>query len=203
MPQTDIRPRQIHRFAIRLVVFAALLLAVAHLFESRLVTPLLPVFGWTLEHADPRFRVDDIQIERQKTGSVIQFKVSPVRVLVFGDLVVTPAAGRFMTPSTLVGSALQPVILLLAIVMAWPATSLGALAVRLAVSLPAVVVLIVLNVPLAIAGHMLDVREYLPGGPVAPLVYWNDFLQTGGALVLAIGSAALVLAADRAVRCRR
>jgi len=67
--------------------------------------------------------------------------------------------------------------------------------VRLLLAVPVIALLLITNVPLGFVGVMLDFREYFPDIPVAPLVYWNDFLQTGGYLVLAIAAGILVAAA--------
>lgn len=101
-------------------------------------------------------------------------------------------------PAILIGSVLQPVILLLAIVLAWPVTRLWALPARLLLAVPMMVLLLVVNVPLGFVGTMQDFRENVPEAPVSIMVYRNDFLQTGGPLALAIAAGILVVsAADR------
>lgn len=101
---------------------------------------------------------------------------------------------------TIVRSA-DTVILLLAIILAWPAAPLQAFLARLLIAVPIMALLLVVNVPLDFVGVMQDFREYLPTANVAPLVYWNDFLQTGGPLALAIVAGILVVsAADRCMR---
>jgi len=56
-----------------------------------------------------------------------------------------------------------------------------------------VVLLFATNAPLALVGAMWDFREYFPNMEVHPLVYWNDFLQTGGPVVMAIAAGVLVV----------
>lgn len=196
MPQSQALQTAIRKFAFRLVVLATLLLVVARSYEVPLVKPMLPALGWLIEQVDSRFRVDDTRIERQPSGRVIQFKVTPIRPLMFGAAVLTTDPSLVMTPTALVGFVLQPIVMLLAIIVAWPVPSLKALAIRVLWSVPAAMVLLVSNVPLGIAGTLVDAREIFPDAPVDPLVYWNDFLQTGGALVLAVGLSVIVLAAD-------
>lgn len=67
--------------------------------------------------------------------------------------------------------------------------------------MPVIALLLITNVPLGFVGVMQDFREYFPDIPVTPLVYWNDFLQTGGPLALAIAAGVLVASApDRWMR---
>jgi hypothetical protein len=72
---------------------------------------------------------------------------------------------------------------------------------RVLLAFPMAVILFFTNVPLGLVGAMSDYRPYFPNMDVHPLVYWNDFLQTGGPLVMAIaGGIIIVSAADRGAR---
>lgn len=190
--------RQIRSFAIRLVILAAMLLTLGRAYGTAIVTPMLPALSWVIEAVDDRLQVDHAFIVNNSADTVIQLKVTPIRMLFLGDRMLMPDNKLHFDPTTLVGSVLQPVILLLAIILAWPAARLRALPARLLVALPMMVLLLVVNVPLGFVGVMQDFREYLPAAPVTPLVYWNDFLQTGGPLALAIAAGILVVSvADR------
>jgi len=190
--------RQVRKFAFRLIVLITVLLAVGRIYGATIVTPMLPALSWIIETVDDRLLVDYAFIVNRSADTVIQLKVTPIRMLFLGDRMLMPDAQLHFDPTTLLGSVLQPVILLLAIVLAWPAARFRAIPARLLVAMPMIVLLLVVNVPLGFVGVMQDFREYLPTAPVTPLVYWNDFLQTGGPLALAIAAAILVVsAADR------
>lgn len=190
--------QQICSFAIRLVILIAILLTLGRVYGTSIVTPMLPALSWVIEAVDDRLRVDHAFIVDRSADTVIQLKVTPIRMLFLGDRMLMPDAQLHFDPTTLLGSVLQPVILMSAIILAWPAARLQALPARLLFALPMIVFLLVVNVPLGFVGVMQDFREYLPAAPVTPLVYWNDFLQTGGPLALAIAVGVLVVsAADR------
>jgi hypothetical protein len=196
--QTQRTRRQARNFAIRLVVFTAVLMILGRVYGTTLVAPILPALAWVIEAADDRFRVDRIEVVNERANTNIQLKVSPMHPIVIGDRMVLPDAKLSFEPSTLVGSVVQPVIVFLTILLAWPATRLRTIPLRLLLALPVTVVLIATNVPLGLLGAMQDYRQYFPDAPVHPLVYWNDFLQTGGPLAMAISAGVLVLwAADR------
>lgn len=190
--------QQLRRFSIRLVILVAILLTLGRVYGTAIVTPMLPVLSWVIEAADDRLRVDHAIIVNRSADTVIQLKVTPIRMLFIGDRVLLPEAKLHFDPTTLLGSVLQPVILFLAIVLSWPAARFQVFPARLLIAVPMVAVLLVVNVPLGFVGVMQDFREYLPAAPVTPMVYWNDFLQTGGPLALAIAAGILVVsAADR------
>lgn len=193
--------RQIRSFAIRLVILTAILLTLGRVYGTAIVTPMLPALTWVIEAADDRLRVDHASIVNRSADTVIQLKVTPIRMLFLGDRMLMPNATLHFEPTTLVGSVLQPVILLLAIILAWPAVRLRVFSARLLLAVPMMALLLVVNVPLGFVGVTQDFREYLPAAPVTPLVYWNDFLQTGGPLALAIAAGIFVVsAADRWAR---
>lgn len=185
--------RQIRSFAIRLVILVAILLTLGRVYGTTIVTPLLPALSWVIEAVDDRLRVDHAFIVNRSADIVIQLNVTPIRMLFLGDRMLMPDTKLHFDPSTLLGSALQPLILLLAIILAWPVNRLWALPARLLLAVPMMALLLVVNVPLGFVGVMQDFREYLPAAPVTPLVYWNDFLQTGGPLALAIAAGILVV----------
>jgi hypothetical protein len=183
----------LRNFAIRLVIIAAILLTLGRVYGTTVVAPMLPALAWVIETVDDRLRVDHIDIVNRKADTTIELKVTPIRMLMLGNRILMPDAKLFFAPSTLVGSVLQPVILFLAIILAWPCARLWAVPMRLLLSVPMIVLLMVTNVPLGFVGVMLDFRQNYPDIPVAPLVYWNDFLQTGGPLALAIAAGVLVV----------
>jgi hypothetical protein len=185
-------PRQLRNFLLRLLVAAVVLLGLGCTCEAPLVTPLLPALAWLIEASGDRFRVDRIEVVDRAANKVIALKVTPVRPLSFGGRLMLPDDQLFFEPSTLVGSVLQPLLAFLAILLAWPVSGSRALAQRLLIAGPVAALLFATNVPLGLVGAMLDFRPIWPAAPVHPLVYWNDFLQTGGALSLAIAAALLV-----------
>lgn len=190
--------RPLRDFSLRLIIIAAILLTLGRVYGSAVVTPMLPAMAWVIEAVDDRFRVEQMRIANRKADTFIELRATPVRIFMLGNRVLMPDAKLFFEPAILIGSVLQPVILFLAIILAWPGARLRTLGLRFLLSVPVIALLLVVNVPLGFVGVMLDFREYFLDIPVAPLVYWNDFLQTGGPLALAIAAAILVgAAADR------
>ena len=187
-------PRRVREFSIRFVVVTAVLLALGRLYGPVAVTPILPGIAWMIEAVDDHLRVDKIAVVDRPTNSQIELKVTPIRVLVIGGHVMTPDPTVYFEPKTLVGSVLQPVILFLAIILAWPG-GIQALSARLLLAVPASLLLVAIDTPLGLVGGMRDYRPYLRNVPFDPLVSWNDFLQSGGPLVLAIAAGVLVISA--------
>jgi hypothetical protein len=190
--QNNMNP-QVRNFAFRLIVVTVVLLSLGEFFETALVTPILPAISWEIETIDDSFRVDGINVVSNKSNTVIQLKVAQIRPMIIGDHVLQPKPSRFFEPNVLVGSVLQPIIVFLAILLAWQAKSYLVILQRLLLAVPVTTVLIATNAPLAFIGAMWDFREFVANLEPHTLVYWNDFLQTGGPLVMAIAAALLVV----------
>ena len=189
---------QVRNFAFRLIVVTAILLSLGEVFGASLVSPILPLIGWEIETIDDSFRVDGINVVSKRNNSVIQLKAAQIRPMIIGDHVLQPKPGRFFEPNILVGSVLQPIIVLLTILLSWQAKSYLVILLRLLLGVPVAAFLVATNTPLAFVGAMWDFRELVANLEPHTLVYWNDFLQTGGPLVMAIASALLVVSvADR------
>ena len=189
---------QVRNFAFRLIVVTAILLSLGEVFGTALVTPILPTISWEIETIDDSFRVDGINVVNKKNNTVIQLKVAQIRPMIIGDHVLQPKSSRFFEPNVLVGSVLLPIIVFFSILLSWQTKSILIFLMRLLIGVPVAVVLVATNTPLAFVGAMWDFRELVPNLEPHTLVYWNDFLQTGGPLVMAIAAALLVVSvADR------
>ena len=184
---------QARNFAFRLIVVAAILLSLGEFFGAALVTPILPTIAWEIETIDDSFRVDGINVVSKKNNTVIQLQVAQIRPMIIGAHVLQPKSGRFFEPNVLMGSVLQPIIVFLTILLSWQAKSILIMLMRLLLGVPVAAFLVATNTPLAFVGAMWDFRELVANLEPHTLVYWNDFLQTGGPLVMAIAAALLVV----------
>ncbi|MBV8659591.1 MAG: hypothetical protein JO142_17350 [Burkholderiales bacterium] len=188
----------------RLVLATALLLALGQSFSAALLRPLLPLYGWAIAQADDRLAVRRVDIETDKKGVFLEVEATLARPLQLDTTHwVFPDASPRLAQGVLVGTVLQPLILLLAVVLAWPARTRGEALLRGLIALPVLAALALADAPLSLAGALLDLREIAPGAAVSPLVPWNDFLQTGGRAALAVCAAALVVTLGQRLVGRR
>jgi hypothetical protein len=185
--------RQVRNFAFRLIIIVVILLTLGRIYGAVLVAPTLPAISRVIEFTEKGFHVDRIYVTNKQNNTVIQLKVIPTQPMIIGPRVLMPRDNLFFEPSILVGSVLQPIIVLLTILFAWPAKSIMFFPMRLLLSVPATLALFATNAPLGLIGAMWDFREYFPNMEVHLLVYWNDFLQTGGPLVMSIAAGVLVV----------
>ena len=182
-------------FALRLILATGVLLGLARFLELPLVQPLLPVLREIVNAVDDRFDVATPTLVASKAGRLIELRGRIMQPLEVGGQVIPAQPDNWLPMRNLAASVLQPIVPLLAIILAWPVVAGWREASRrVGWTVVAVLILLVSNVPLGFNAMMVDARTLFPGATVGPLVYWNDFLQTGGNLVLPVGLAMLVLA---------
>lgn len=186
------------RLAIAILVLAAL----AWRFGSALASPLLPLFAWEIETVAPQFRILAIGMGSGGADTVISVEAGPApAVVVAGRLLPLAPQSRFEA-TTLAGHVLQPLVLLLAVVLAWPARRWPRYALRLAAALPLLLLLPMLDVPLVLAAELeATLIELSRSGSFSALEAWKTFLEGGGRLALPIVAAgACVALTDAGVR---
>jgi hypothetical protein len=179
---------------LRLALALVLLLSIAGRFGSALVTPLLPAFTWEICQIEPELRVLRLAIGRAGADTVLRVDAGPaVVVAVAGRLLPLAPQSRF-TVSTPFGHVLQPLIVCLAILVAWPAGRPMRYLLRTLFGIPLLALLPLLDVPLVLAaelhGSLLDLAA---PGAFSPLIAWKAFLEGGGRLVLGGAVAAMVV----------
>ena len=158
---------------------------------------LLPVLSPALGFVADDFKILRVEmIDERKNASVGALAVLD-RTLFLGGRAIVPDGTQVMVVSTTVGTVLQPLLVALVWVLAWPARW-AEMAWRLLIASLG-------DTPLSLAAWLWDaqIRSYEPGR-ASPLIWWNVFLNGGGRLALGLIAAALAIAlAQRAVAPRQ
>ena len=190
----------------RVLAACALLLAVSHAWGQALIECLLPLFRLEIGWLEDRYRILGLSLAVQGADSVIRLDVSLQRIMVVGDHVVYPDPRGLAHVTTLTGHVLQPAILGLGLLTAWPPLAPAPLAreyaLRLLLGLAMLGVVLALDVPFVLLGELWAIahQRFAPGS-FSPLLLWVDFLQGGGRLALGLlAGAAGIAAAGSMVR---
>lgn len=196
-PRPSARPLE---SGLRLALAILVLLPLAGRFGGAVVKPLLPVFAWEIGRAEPELRVLQLSIGRNGADTVIRVDAGPAPVVVLaGRLLPLAPHSRFnvMTP---LGHMLQPLILCLAILVAWPGRRPMRYLLRTLLGIPLLALLPLLDLPLVLAAELhASLLDLAAPGTFSPLITWKDLLEGGGRLVLGGAGAAAVVAAVEAM----
>lgn len=164
-------------------------------FGKPITERMLPLLAWEIEAVVPQFRVLSASIGSGGPESVVTVQAGPAPVvMIAGKLLPLAPHSRFET-STPSGHVLQPLVLLLAILIAWPTHDRMRYLLRLALALPLLVLLPMLDVPLVLAAELeaalIDLGR---PGTFSALDAWKAFLEGGGRLALPIFAASAGIA---------
>jgi len=176
---------------LRFLLASVLLLALAQVFGQDIVATMLPVFRWELGRLDDHYRILFLGLASQGADSVVRLDVTLARPVVVGARVIFPDPRGFATVTTLVGHLLQPAIVLLAVLAAWPVRRLAEYPARFCCGIPLLAGVLMIDVPFVLLAEIWAM--FAPGG-FSPLIAWSGFLQSGGRLALALALAAFAVA---------
>lgn len=186
----------------RVVLATVLVLGAAHFYARDAVKLLLPVLSPTLAFVADDFKIVRFDlVDERKNASVAALAVLE-RSVFLGGRAIVPDGTQVMMVGTTVGTVLQPLLVALVLVLAWPAR-LNEMALRLVIAIPLLAVVVLADTPFSLAAWLWDAQIKLhEPGRASALVWWNVFLNGGGRLALGLiaGTLAIALAQRTAAR---
>lgn len=181
--------------ALRLVLATGAVLVLASVCARDAVGLMMPALSGVLAFVADDFKILQVDFFSDRGASSIGALAMLEHTIVLGGRAIVPDDVTVIAASTTLGTLLQPALVALVLVLAWPARW-HELALRLAiVALPLAAVLLLLDTPLSLAAWLWQVqlRQYAPGTS-SPLIWWNTFLNGGGRPVLGLIAGALAIA---------
>jgi hypothetical protein len=170
--------------------------SIAVVWQQQLVTAAMPALRAWLGCVDDTYRTLDLSVVDVNGELVLQRIATPARPHLAGEAIVYADAGTRLTSQVAAGLALQPLVLAVALLIAWPWRSAAELAVRFALATPLVLAVALLDVPLTLYGFMWyqEISVVDPHG-FSPLAYWADLMSAGGRFALTLAACAPAIAA--------
>jgi hypothetical protein len=188
--------------AIRVIGVGVPLLVAAHLLQFALVRPLLPVFGGMVELLVPQFTLEPVELipaqsprVRLRANLLEPVEFAGHTVFPFGWLGRVPEGG-YEVALSLTGLLQYPILVLL-IVLAWPASTLVVLILRIALGLPLAALVLLCEAPMTMVAELWSlVRNQADPAATCYWMIWSRFLMGGGGLLIAgiLGATAVIVA---------
>ena len=181
----------------RLALATAVVLLAAHLWSHELLVQLKPVLFWAVETAAGDFTVLQFDFAKDRGADSLVALAQLKRTLMFGSTAVVPDGVSVMAVGSATGNVLQPMLVALVLMLAWPSHLLE-MVMRLAIGTVLQAGVLLINTPLSMAAWLwfAQLQKHSPDQWSA-LVWWNIFLNGGGRLVLGLVSAVLAIAIAR------
>lgn len=179
---------------LRFLAACGVLLALAHFLVRDLLELILPLFRWELGRLDDHYRILHLGLATQGADPVIRLDVALQRPVFVGGHLVLPDSRGHASVTTLAGNSLQPLIVFLALLLAWPARGFAHGVARIGCGLCLLPLLLMIDVPFVLLGELWAIFvDRFASANFSPLIAWKDFLQGGGRLALALAAGGLVI----------
>jgi hypothetical protein len=180
----------------RFLVAAGLLAGAATAFQGALVAAVLPLFRAWLDGLDDTFRTVDLSLVAYNGELFVVRVATTAHAHVVGSAVVYPDPHRLVPMPVAAGIVLQPPVLAVALLVGLPWGRWRELAWRLALGLPLIALVVLLDVPLMLYGFTWNEEvSVLEPQRFSPLIFWADAMNAGGRFALAIAAVAVSAAA--------
>lgn len=185
----------------RFIAALVFLLILSARFGPMLIDQILPVMRWQIAQLDDRYRILELDQTKQGPDSVVRLAVSLKKPVIIGEKVIHADArsrGQITIPS---GHILQPWIIGLALLFAWPLQTAGTVQ-RLASVLMRLVsgvlllgLITLIDMPFVMLAEIWDifVSLYTPND-FSLLIAWGHFLDGGGRLAMGIVAGVIAIA---------
>ncbi len=180
--------------SLRLVAATAVVLMAAHFWSRDVVALLLPVLSAALGFVADDFRILSFEFVSDRGNSSIGAVAMLKHTIVLGGRAIVPDDVSVMMVGSTVGTVMQPLLVALVLVLAWPARMIE-MALRLAAACTLIAIVLLVDTPLSMAAWLWDIqlRAHEPDR-WSPLVWWNIFLNGGGRLALGLIAGVLSIA---------
>lgn len=178
-------PNPLHLF-LRLCVVSLLVLWPAYLYQRTLVTPLLPLIESTVKAAQHTFAINSVDIATEGPNEVVRLRANLAAPTYVHGRTFSPIEGWFEVTLT-AGGVLQYSLMVLIVILSWPASHWKIWRRRILIALPLMLGLLLLNVAITFPAELWAPihDEWIPD-QVSPLLVSSRFLMGGGGLVLGL-----------------
>jgi len=179
--------------SLRLVLATAAVLAAAHAWTRELVGWLMPLLSWALGYVADDFRILSLEFADDRGNASVAALALLDHTIILGGRAIVPDDRSVIGVSATLGTVVQPILVALVLVLAWPGRLIEGLA-GLLIVVPLLGVVILLDTPFSMAAWLwfTQIQSYEPGR-ASPLVWWNVFLNGGGRLALGLVAGALAI----------
>ncbi len=169
-------------------------------FGPKLLAALLPLHTAVLETLNSNYRIE-LSLTSAGADMVMYLRATVLRTTTItgGGAAVMLSPGTVLMNSTATGLLLQPAIMLGGLVIAWPASGIRELLVRIGAGLAALGFCVLLAIPLYLCLCLLQlpVLAFAPGEVTLSMLFVKLMLNGGALIVGALMGAAVIITATR------
>lgn len=162
-----------------------ILLLLSIQFGQRYVKFLLPLYRSEISWCAPDYQIQSLEVKESQGEAVVALKLKLMRYTAVQGHLLTP--GGEASSSTLAGHALQHVLLMASLLIAWPVASIFQRISLFFIAVPFWALVEFLDVPLVLLGSIEDlILANVAPDATSLLVTWMNFMNGGGRIAISI-----------------
>ena len=203
------RPRMIPS-SLRFLLIGISLTALAHWYGRYLIEAMMPLYRFTLHHLDSRIDIALLGIIEHQGQQFVQFEGLVSRPFFINDQYFLNLEALLSSSWIPLDYALQPLVIFLTLILAWPASESAkpyqAYFYRVSFGAPLILIMMLLDFPLQFIYMLWDNLEKAlnaRGDAHGLLLYWSDFLNGGGLIMLSLAISVVAIGLSNKVMSRK
>jgi len=202
--------------SILFLLFAISFAALAHWFGRYVIEAMMPLYRFTISQLDSRLEIASLSITQFQGQQFVQFEGIVNRPFFIGEQYFLNLNALLSGSRIPLDYALQPMVIFLTFIFAWPASQSARLTAhppakqtrtyfisyfyRICWGAPLILILMLLDFPMQFI-YMLwaDLEKSLnaTGDAHGYLLFWSDFVNGGGLIMLSIAISILAIGLSR------
>lgn len=188
---------------LRATLACAFVLTAVYFQSHAVVAALTPLLLAALSGVASDFHILSLALVQEGPDTALEARAMLEHVIILGGRAIVPNGTTGYAVTTTAGTVLQPLMAAAIFVLAWPGRWIE-LALRIALTIPLLLLALLVDAPMYLAGSLWDmqVRIHEPNR-FSPLVWWMSFLVNGGRIMLGFVAASLAIALSALVVRKR
>jgi len=196
--------------SLRFLLIGISLTALAHWNGRYLIEAMMPLYRFTLNHLDSRIDIASLSITQLQGQQFVQFEGLVSRPFFIGEQYFLNLNALRSSSRIPLDYALQPLVIFFTLVLAWPVSESAkpyqAYFYRVSIGVPLILILMLLDFPLQFIYMLwahLEKALNATGDAHGMLLYWSDFLNGGGLIMLSLAISVVAIGLSKKLMSRK
>jgi hypothetical protein len=184
------------RQALKFLGIGIALLLLTYQLGDVIIKALIPLYQWAIKLIDYRFDMTTVSISKMQGENFLQLEVVLSQPFWLGAQQIAPTQPIYNSAAMPLGYALQPFIIILTMILAWPAKHFITILYRFIIGMPLIMIVMILDMPIQLVNSTWQSFEKTLQLNIATTSWpdlWSDFLNGGGLIALSIACGLLAV----------
>jgi hypothetical protein len=196
--------------SLRFLLIGISLTALAHWYGRYLIESIMPLYRFTLHYLDSRIDIASLGIIEHQGQQFVKFEGLVSRPFFIGEQYFLNLDALLSSSRIPLDYALQPLVIFFTLVLAWPTSESAkpyqAYFYRVSFGAPLILILMLLDFPLQFIYMLwaqLEKALNATGDAHGFLLYWSDFLNGGGLIMLSLAISVVAIGLSNKLMSRK